>query len=587
MASKQLVADILSGASRKLAKDFRDMPLANKILELEKAIVEPKKSDTPTLLGTVVKQLVSQGAIYPDEASAVYGRLLTRLVKFNSLRNHNNLASLVEDVQQGQRSVVLSSLSNVPAMSNMVVLQNFLNTLPKTVSAGQQNYDAFKQLLREFVIEYNQFLEVYKSGTDTFLQYNFGPQVQKVNLTQAFNNLSNLWGAKVTNEASIPSLTALLQPQSRFLILLLSPIAMEGYFIRDSFISYLITLYKNTVAPPLKGQPVQELGNVIASLGPGYDQLKLRQGLNYIVTNQPQEYRPEVPDLTKEEEALLRYIQTLLKTKIAGTNKRLSERDLDNVLMNLNPAAFSGQIDFINKLFDYFRKVIKARPDLMTQIIYDKDWIPPPAFFYKDVLLPEDLVPVPAPRRVATQQEIVPFPSSTETRVVASRETPSSTALVPAGPTTVALPGPSTLPVGPAVVGPVGPASLPSSAKPALPAPPPRSPELQAMIDKLAFRPIPKPRRIFPNIRQKPLSGVPYRSPLPLYYTDESTDAESDAEMGLVPYRPNARSKKRVHVDVQSLTSQFKNLKGKGVGLDSLILNDLRQRARNINVRPY
>lgn len=227
MASKQLVADILSGDSPNLAKQFRHMPLANKIIQLEKAIVQPKRSDTASLLSEIVKQLVSQGAIYPEEASAVYGRLLSRLVKFNSIRTHGNLDGLVQDIQQGQKSMVMSQLKNVSAMSNMVVLQEFYNVLPKTVSNGQQNYDAFKQLLKQFVIDYNNYLEVFRSGTDTFLQYNFGPAVQKINLTQAFKNLANLWGIRVTSEGSIPSLTSLLEPQTRYLILLLSPIAME------------------------------------------------------------------------------------------------------------------------------------------------------------------------------------------------------------------------------------------------------------------------------------------------------------------------------------------------------------------------
>lgn len=397
MASKLIVADILTGNASHLTRKFRNLPLANKLIELEKAVVQPKKSDTPTLLTKVINQLVSQGAIYPDEASAVYSRLLERLVKYNSIRNHNSLDELVQDIQQGQKSALISKLKNVPAMSNMVVLQQFFDSLPKTVANGQQNYDAFKQLLKQFVIDYNNFVEIFRSGTDTFLQYNFGPAVQKINLTQAFKNLHNLWGVRVTTEGSIPSLTALLQPQTRYLILLLSPIAVDAYFVRESFILYLIKLYKNTVVPPLTGEPVEELGNVIASLGPSYDKLKLKQGLNYLVTNQQTQYRPDVPELSKEEEALLRYIQTLLRTKVAGTRRQLTQRDLDNVMQNLNPVAFSGHINFLNRLFDYFRKVLHARPQLMTQIIFDSEWKPPPTFFLKTVLIPQDLELPPTP----------------------------------------------------------------------------------------------------------------------------------------------------------------------------------------------
>ncbi|UVZ42950.1 pIIIa [Siadenovirus carbocapituli] len=563
MASKQLVADILSGVSPKLSRELRDMPLANKILELEKAIVEPKKSDTPTLLHIVIKQLVDQGAIYPDEASAVYGRLLSRLVKFNSLRNHNNLAGFVEDIQQGQRSAVLAKLQNVPAMSNMIVLQNFLNLLPKTVSSGQQNYDAFKQLLKQFVIEYNQYLEVYKSGTDTFLQYNFGPSVQKVNLSQAFNNLSGLWGAKITSEDSIPSLTSLLQPQSRFLILLLSPIAMEGAFIRDSFLAYLVTLYKNTVVPPMKGQPVQELGNVIASLGPSYDQLKLRQGLNYLVTNQQQEYRPEVPEMTKEEEAILRYVQTLLRTKIAG-GRKLSEVDLDNVLQNLSPIAFSGQIDFVNKLFDYFRKVLKARPTLMTDIIYDKQWRPPPAFYVKNVWLPADLTPVPAPRTVVSYVDEPPRQDA-----VSRSAPPPRQEVVPR-------------PIPPARVTSKLPAPKPRVSLPPLPISRPRFNLTQSKFSLPSTSRLALPSSTSSDEDKQVALRSSYRAPTSVYSTEES-DLDSDYDI------PNPRNKKRnrVLVDVHNLTSAFSKLKGQGYGLDSLILKDVRQRARNVNIRPY
>lgn len=399
MSSKN-VADILSGNAPMLSKEFRLMPLANKFIELEKAIIHPKKSDTPTMLSIIVKQLVNTGAIYPEEASAVYSRLLDRLIKFNSIRNYNNLESIVSDIQQGQKSYVMSSLKASRNMSNVVVLQNFLQQLPKTVSKGQQNYDSFKGLLKQFVIDYNQFIEVYRSGLDTFIQYNFGPAVQKINLNQAFRNLHNLWGAVVRSEDDIPSLSALLEPQTRYLLLLLSPIAIEPYFTRDSFIWYMLKLYKNTVSPPFSSEPVQELGNVIASLGPSYDQLKLQQGLNYLVTNQRQEYKPTVPDLTKDEEALLRYIQTLLRTKVAGTNKLLKQSDLDNVIQNLNPSSFQGNIDFLNRLFDFFSKIIQLDPEMMTKIVYDSQWKLPPAFFLKKVLTPEDLQQFPQPKRI-------------------------------------------------------------------------------------------------------------------------------------------------------------------------------------------
>ncbi|ACH89469.4 pIIIa protein [Raptor adenovirus 1] len=401
MASKQLVADILSGQAPKLSKEFKNLPLANKLIELEKAIVQPKKSDTPDMLSLVVKQLVNTGAIYPDEASAVYARLLDRVVKFNSLRTHSSLEGLVSDIQQGQKSVVLSQLKNSKAMSNMVVLQSFLQQLPKTVSQGQQNYVSFQGLLKQFVIDYNPFIEIYRSGPDTFLQYNFGPAVQKINLTQAFSNLSKLWGVKIANENDIPALTALLQPQTRYLLLLLSPIAIEQYFIPDSFLWYIMKLYKNTVVPPMKGEPVEELGNVIASLGPTYDQLKLRQGLNYLITNQQREYQPVVSDLTKEEEALLRYIQTLLRTKAVGARRILKQADLDNVLQNLNPAAFQGSLlPFLNRLFDFFSKLLQLNPELVTKIVFDSEWRPPPVFFLKRVLTPQDLLSIPSPKPV-------------------------------------------------------------------------------------------------------------------------------------------------------------------------------------------
>lgn len=502
MASKEVVADILTGKDPVLSKDFRNLPLANKIIELEKAIVQPKKSDTPTMLSMVVKQLVKSGAIYPDEASAVYSRLLDRVVKFNSLRNHNSLEGLVQDIQQGQKSVLMQQLNNSKSMSNMVVLQNFLARLPKTVSVGQQNYVSFQGLLKQFVIDYNPFVEVYRSGTDTFLQYNFGPAVQKINLTQAFDNLSKIWGLKVSNESEIPSLTALLQPQTRYLLLLLSPIAIEQYFMPDSFIWYMMKLYKNTVAPPMSGEPVVELGNIIASLGPSYDQLKLKQGLNYLVTNQQREYQPSVSDLTKEEEAILRYIQTLLRTKIVNSRRVLKQSDLDNVILNLNPSVFQGQLAFVNKLFDFFSKVLQIDPGYLTNIIFDASWKPPAVFYLKNVLTPQDLQNVPAPRPAADTSFLTP------------------------------------------------------------PTPAPRSVYLAP--------------RVIPRSRRVPSAG--YRTVEPVITTD--TDTDSEVEVFTPP-----RQRLPVSVDVDSLSARFSRLRGKGI--ENMLVKDLRERARNVNIRPY
>ncbi|QIJ58767.1 pIIIa [psittacine adenovirus 6] len=510
MASKEVVADILTGTAPVLSKEFRQMPLANKIIQLEKAIVQPKKSDTPTMLSMVVKQLVDTGAIYPDEASAVYSRLLDRLVKYNSLRNHQGLESLVQDIQQGQRSTVVSQLKDVKSMSNMVVLQNFLSRLPKTVASGQQNYVAFQGLLKQFVIDYNQFIELYRSGPETFLQYNFGPAVQKVNLTQAFDNLSKIWGLKISNEKDIPSLTAMLQPQTRYLILLLSPIAIEQYFTPDSFIWYLFKLYKNTVAPPMSAEPVEELGDIIASLGPSYDQLKLRQGLNYLVTNQQREYTPEVSDLTKEEEALLRYIQAMLKTKVVNWRRILKQSDLDNVVQNLHPSVFQGHLSFLNKLFDFFSKVLQINPQYLTQIVFDAEWKPPAVFFLKSVLTPQDLMHVPPPKPV-----------------------------------------PDTVFTAP---------------------------------------PVPVPRTVFlpPRLVHKPKRVQDrrgYRAIEPVITTDTDTDSELEHSLPAPPPIPAPRQRPPVTVDVENLSAVFSKLKGKGI--DGQLLRDIRQRVRNVNVRPY
>nr|QPN96241.1 pIIIa [Siadenovirus sp.] len=563
MASKQLVTDILSGGAPTISKEFRHLPLADKIIELEKAVVEPKKSDTPALLNVVVKQLVNQGAIYPEEASAVYSRLLERLVKFNSLRSYNNLQQIAQDVQQGQRSVVVSNLMNTSAMSNMVVLQNFFNSLPKTVAYGQQNYDAFKQLLKQFVIDYNKFLELYKSGPETFLQYNFGPAVQKINLTQAFNNLSDMWGAKITKESSIPSLIALLHPQTRFLLLLMSPIAMEGYFMRDTFISYILKLYKNTVSPPLGAEPIGELGNLIATLGPGYDQLKLRQGLNYMLTNQQQQYRPEVPEFTKEEEALLRYIQTLLKTKIAGRRRMLDEHDLDNVIRNLNLSAFPGQLDFINKLFDYFRKVIQTKPQLLTKIIYDNEWRPPPAFFLKNVLLPQDLDIISAPA-VPHEEVVLPPPM---------------------------LPEVTRVPLNPSVPRRLPPPSIRRRKR--TPAPTEYREPVRYTTDTetedssfsgvpLLPKTTPGPSYVMPELVRP--EGT-YRKPV-VYTTDISSSSESVPVPSDSSY--SNHSGRAIDLDFDGLSASFKNLSGRGIqGMQGIVMQNLLSKARRVNIRPY
>ncbi|AAF86927.1 pIIIa [Frog adenovirus 1] len=390
MDTKEFLAHILAGQSPNLTREFQSLPLSYKIVDLEKAIVEPKKSDTPNNLAKIVRRLVEIKAIYPDEASTIYDRLLSRMMKFNSIRHHNALDSLVQEVQVGQKQAILDKIKEAPTVSNMTVLQHFYDTLPPTVEKGQQNYDVFKNLLRQFVLEYHKYVVIFKSGSDVFLQFNYGPQIERVNLTQAFQTLQNLWGVQVVNRHNIPSLTAMLSPQTRLLLLLVAPLSQPSYFSKNSFLEYLMTVYKQTLGGPVDGETVAEIDEVITSLGPSYNKLGIRSALNFLVTNQEKKFVPEVQSLSQSELGALRFIQKLLRTKITG-RRPLKQRDLDNVFQGLDMYVFGDNILFVNRLFDYFTKVLQTDAGKLNHIIMDPTWTPPPMFFVKEVLIPQDL----------------------------------------------------------------------------------------------------------------------------------------------------------------------------------------------------
>lgn len=180
-----------------------------------------------------------------------------------------------------------------------------MSTQPANVPRGQQDYTNFVSALRLMVSEVPQS-EVYQSGPDYFFQTS-RQGLQTVNLSQAFKNLKGLWGvhAPVGERATVSSL---LTPNSRLLLLLVAPFTDSGSIDRNSYLGYLLNLYREAIGQSqVDEQTYQEITQVSRALGQE-DTGSLEATLNFLLTNRSQKIPPQYA-LTAEEERILRYVQ--------------------------------------------------------------------------------------------------------------------------------------------------------------------------------------------------------------------------------------------------------------------------------------
>ena len=265
-----------------------------------------------------------------------------------------------------------------------MALNAFLSTLPANVPRGQEDYVSFISALRLLVAEVPQS-EVYQSGPDYFFQTS-RQGLQTVNLTQAFKNLQGMWGvrAPVGDRATISSL---LTPNTRLLLLLIAPFTNSSTISRDSYLGHLITLYREAIGQTqVDEQTFQEITSVSRALGQ-QDTGSLEATLNFLLTNRQQKI-PSQFTLSTEEERILRYVQQSVSLYLMREGMTPSSA-LDMTARNMEPSLYSSNRPFINRLMDYLHRAAAMNSEYFTNAILNPHWMPPSGFYTGEFDMPE------------------------------------------------------------------------------------------------------------------------------------------------------------------------------------------------------
>ena len=352
---------------------FASQPFANRAEAIMEAVVPSRKNPTHEKVLAIVNALVETKAIRPDETGLMYNALLERVSRYNSLNVQTNLERLTSDVRT---AVSMKERSNANNLGSLAALNGFLTTLPANVERGQDNYMAFISALRLLVSEVPS-TEVYQSGPNYYLQATRNGS-QTVNLTAAMDNLKNLWGVNAPI-AERNSISSLLTPNTRLLLLLVAPFVDGVNMSRGSYIGYLLTLYRETLGQThLDERTYDEITSVSKAIGSEGDAANLQATLNYLLTNRKQRI-PKEYLLTDTEERILRYVQQAVSMHImAGTSPAEA---LDETSRNMEPSFYSAHRPFINKLMDYFHRAAAVAPNYFINAVLNPKWLPPEGFF--------------------------------------------------------------------------------------------------------------------------------------------------------------------------------------------------------------
>lgn len=361
---------------------FRQQPQANRFSAILEAVVPSRTNPTHEKVLTIVNALVDNKAIRKDEAGQIYNALLERVARYNSTNVQANLDRLTTDVKEAvaQRERFFRE-SN---LGSLVALNAFLSSQPANVPRGQEDYVSFISALRLMVTEVPQS-EVYQSGPDYFFQTS-RQGLQTVNLTQAFKNLQGLWGVKAPlgDRATISSL---LTPNTRLLLLLIAPFTDAQSVSRDSYLGHLLTLYREAIGQArVDEQTFQEITSVSRALGQE-DTGSLEATLNFLLTNRRQQLPPQYA-LNAEEERILRYVQQSASLYLMREGETPTTA-LDLTARNMEPSFYAAHRPFINRLMDYLHRAAALNPEYFTNAILNPHWLPPPGFFTGDFDLPE------------------------------------------------------------------------------------------------------------------------------------------------------------------------------------------------------
>ncbi|ALE15298.1 pIIIa [bottlenose dolphin adenovirus 2] len=354
-------------------RGFASQPFANRAEAILEAVVPSRKNPTHEKVLTIVNALIDTKAIRPDEAGGMFNALLDRVSKYNSMNVQTNLDRLGSDVRT---VIALKERASANNLGSITALNSFIGSLPATVERGQETYTAFISALRLLVTEVPQ-TEVYRSGPNYYLQTSRNGTTT-VNLTTAFENLKNIWGVNAP-VAERNSISSILTPNTRLLLLLVAPFADSVHISRASYIGYLLTLYRETLGETrFDERTFDEITSVSRALGSEDDVSNLQATLNFLLTNK-QKVIPKEHTLTPHEERILRFVQQAVSMHVmAGTSP---SNALDETSRNFEPSFYAANRIFINKLMDYFHRAAAVAPDYFINAVLNPKWIPPEGFF--------------------------------------------------------------------------------------------------------------------------------------------------------------------------------------------------------------
>nr|WGN96493.1 pIIIa protein [Lemur mastadenovirus]WGN96527.1 pIIIa protein [Lemur mastadenovirus] len=360
---------------------FTNQPRANRFDAILEAVVPSRQNPTHEKVLAIVNALIANRAIRADEGGQMYNALLQRVSRYNSTNVQTNLDRLVVDVKEAVAQRERLSRANLGSLTS---LNAFMSTLPASVERGQENYVAFLSALRVMVAEAPQS-EVYQSGPSFYFQTSRSGS-QTVNLTSAFQNLQPLWGvrAPVGQRSSVASM---LTPNTRLLLLLIAPFTDASSISRDSYLGYLLTLYREALGNTRANEETfNEITAVSQALGEENGE-NLQATLNYLLTNR--QYRiPQEYSLSENEERILRYVQQAVSLYLMQDGATPSSA-LDMTSANFEPSFYANNRMFINRLMDYFHRAAAIAPNYFTNAVLNPRWLPPEGFFTGEFDFPD------------------------------------------------------------------------------------------------------------------------------------------------------------------------------------------------------
>lgn len=369
------------------ARSLRHAPYANRLLKLQTAMVPPKIDGTSERVAEVVKGLAEQGAIYPDQMGAIHSDLLNRAHTWNSMGVQESIQALVNDVIHGQNKALQDELSRTREIANASLLTQFFDSIYKTVDRGQRNFEGFKKLLRLFVNNVPN-AEVYGAGGSFSMQINLGGTSQNINLTNAFDNLKDIWGAR-WDAVNNPRIGALLTPNTRALLFFVSAFYDYGAMEPGSYLDNILRLYKEAIRADIdaEGDAVMELGEAGANLNLQFNEYK--DTLNYLLQN-----RQTVPDtapleLSEEQELLFNYLMRQLRQALK--DRIPSDVSVSTMAQYVDPRLYQTNKVFIEKLQNYLLAAHARNPHYFRSIVMDRNWRPPAGLFTGNYVIPERL----------------------------------------------------------------------------------------------------------------------------------------------------------------------------------------------------